>query len=347
MELSCPLPLSDYPNILMAHGSGGKIMQRLIEELFFATFGAQNAKEAHDSAVLDIPSNKIAMTTDSFVVQPLIFPGGDIGSLAVHGTVNDIAMSGAKPLYLSTGFILEEGLPMETLAQIVRSMKQAADEAGVKIVTGDTKVVERGHGDGIYINTAGIGVLETDRTIHPQQICAGDVILINGDLGRHGMAIMSARENLSFESPIKSDSACLVAPIMEILHAGLDIKCMRDATRGGLAALLNEIASSTGLTFQIDECSIPVNEAVRGACEILGFDPLHVANEGRFALFVAEKDAKNSLDILQKHAKDGAVPAQIGKVTKSDTGGMVTLKTALGSERILDMPGGELLPRIC
>lgn len=346
MQLSCPIPLSDYPNILMAHGSGGKIMQRLIEELFFSIFGAQNEKTAHDSAVLNSPTDKIAITTDSFVIRPLVFPGGDIGSLAVHGTVNDIAMSGARPKYLTAGFILEEGLSMETLAQIVFSMKQAADEAGVKIVTGDTKVVERGHGDGIYINTTGIGFLETKSNIHPSQINDGDVILINGDLGRHGMAIMSARENLSFESQILSDSACLVAPIMDMINAGLEIKCMRDATRGGLAALLNELAISSGMEFNINEEDIPINEAVNSACEILGFDPLHVANEGRFAIFIAEKDAKAALDILRKHAKNKAEPAQIGTVKKGKAG-MVVLKTAFGSERIIDMPSGELLPRIC
>ena len=346
---SCPIPfsLSDYPHVLMAHGSGGAIMQRLIEELFLKIFNdGQNVNEAHDSAVLDVPKERIAMSSDSFVIQPLIFPGGDIGSLSVHGTVNDLAMSGARPCYLSSSFILEEGLSMEVLVQIVHSMKKAADAAGVKIVTGDTKVVERGHGDGIYINTTGIGLVKEGVNISPKYVREGDLVLINGDLGRHGMAIMSVRESLSFESPIKSDSTSLVSPVMEMIEENLDISCMRDATRGGLAAVLNEIAVGSGLEIHIDEAKIPINEAVSGACEILGFDPLHVANEGRFAIFIAEKDAGRALEILSSYKEDGAMPSQIGKVVNGKSG-MVVLNTAIGTKRILDMPGGELLPRIC
>ncbi len=343
-DMTCPVPLSDYPHVLMAHGSGGRIMNQLIRKMFVAAFGDV---QDHDSAVLDVPAEtKIAMTTDSFVIRPLFFPGGDIGSLAVHGTVNDLAMSGAKPAYLSVSFIIEEGLPMDTLWRVVCSMRDAAGAAGVKIVTGDTKVVERGHGDGLYINTTGIGVIAAGAgEIAPDMVREADAVILSGDIGRHGMAVMSAREGLEFESAIESDSADISGRVLAMIEAGIEIHCLRDATRGGVAAVLNEIAEAAGLSIEADERSIEVNEAVRGACEILGLDPLHVANEGRFVAFVAAGHAEKAVEVLNRMG-GGVKASVIGKVTK-ERPGLVTLRTPIGSKRILDMPSGELLPRIC
>ena len=341
--VSCPLPLSDHPKILMAHGSGGRMTGQLVDKIFRAAFENPDLQTMHDGAVLDIPQDKIVMTTDSFVVRPLFFPGGDIGMLAVNGTVNDLAMCGARPRYLSAGFILEEGLEMETLWRVVQSMRTAALEAGVRIVTGDTKVVERGHGDGLYINTTGIGVLEYEDVISPAQVRPGDSVLVSGPIGRHGMAVMAQRENLTFMSPITSDCAPLAAPVLSLLKNGIKVHCLRDATRGGLAALLNEIAVSSGLQIDCVENAIPVDESVRGACEILGLDPLHVASEGCFAAFVAHDDTARALDLMNQHNKQAAL---IGTVAQGKPG-MVTLQTLIGSRRILDMPLGELLPRIC
>src|SRR3989338_805284 len=275
-QLSCPIPLQDYPHVLLAHGGGGTLMHRLIEEIFVAAFDNAHLCARHDSAVLNIPAGKIAMTTDSFVVRPLFFPGGDIGSLAVNGTVNDLAMSGARPLYLTAGFILEEGLSLETLWRIVNSMKEAAHRADVKIVTGDTKVVEKGKGDGIFINTAGIGIIEHNQTILPGMIRKGDAVLVSGDLGRHGMAVMALRQGLEFETTLTSDSAPLAGLIGRLLSECIEIHCLRDLTRGGLASALNEIAMTAQFGIEIEESRIPVCEEVRGACEILGFDPLYV-----------------------------------------------------------------------
>src|SRR5690606_21995443 len=264
----------------------------------------------------------------------------DIGTLAVNGTVNDLAMCGARPLYLSAGFILEEGLPMETLWRVVLSMRQAADAAGVTVVTGDTKVVDRGKGDGIFINTAGIGVIEHDVRLGPASVRPGDVIILNGDLGRHGMAIMAAREGLTFESDIESDCAPLAAPVLALLDARVEVRCLRDLTRGGLASSLVEIATTSGLQIQVRESDIPVREDVRGACEILGLDPMYVANEGRFVAFVAPQDAGRALDIL------GPEAVAIGEV-QEERSGLVTLQSAIGANRIVDMLSGEQLPRIC
>lgn len=324
----------------MAHGGGGRMMNRLIDDLFRAAF---SEVQPHDGALLEIPQDKIVMTTDSFVVQPLFFPGGDIGMLAVNGTVNDLAMCGARPRYLSVSFILEEGLPMETLWRVVQSMRAAADAADVHIVTGDTKVIERGRGDGLYINTAGIGVLEHKKIIGPSQVRPGDAVLLSGDIGRHGMAVMAQRENLSFTSPLKSDCAPLVAPVLALLEAGIDVHCLRDATRGGLAAVLNEIAAAAGVQIDCIESVIPVDESVRGACEILGLDPLYVANEGRFVAFVPGDDLARALEIMKQHNKAATL---IGMVV-AGRAGMVTMETAIGGRRILDTPSGELLPRIC
>ncbi|NET39018.1 MAG: hydrogenase expression/formation protein HypE [Cyanothece sp. SIO1E1] len=297
--LSCPIPIEQYPTVLLAHGGGGKLMHQLIEQMFLPIFGSANQLQ-QDAADLYLPGRRIAFTTDSYVVHPLFFPGGDIGTLAINGTVNDLAMVGAQPLHLSVGLILEEGLTMATLWQVIQSMQRAANRANVHISTGDTKVVERGKGDGIFINTAGIGVIEQQQQqIGPQQVQPGDVILLNGDIGRHGIAIMAVREGLEFETVIESDSAPLSDVVLKLLAAGIKIHCLRDLTRGGLATALNEIAEAAGVMIEIDESCIAVREDVQGACEILGFDPLYVANEGRFIAFVAPTDAEAALAILR------------------------------------------------
>ncbi len=339
---SCPMPFMQYPKILMAHGSGGRLMQKLIDELFVSAFGSGSG---HDGAVLTLPSGKVAMTTDSYVVQPLFFPGGDIGALAVNGTVNDLAMCGARPMYLSVGFILEEGLETEVLWRIAQSMAWAARELGVEIVTGDTKVVERGKGDGVFINTTGIGIIGNGVEIFPARVQTGDAVLLSGDIGRHGMAVMAAREGLAFSSPIESDCMALWPTVQALLQGGIDVHCLRDATRGGVAAVLNEIAGAAGVQIDIDEVKIPVDESVRGACEILGLDSLQVANEGRFVAFVPAAAAARALEIMNCFCP-GKNAAQIGDVTAGRQG-LVTLQTPIGGRRILDMPLGELLPRIC
>ena len=320
------------------------MMHALLEQIFLPAFGS-DLNQQHDSAVLEKLNGRPAFTTDSYVVRPIIFPGGNIGSMAVHGTVNDLAMSGARPLYLSAGFILEEGLPIETLQEIVLSMREAALRCGVRIVTGDTKVIEKVHGDGLFINTAGIGVIEHPLTIAPASVCPGDIVIVNGDLGRHGMAIMSVREGLNFESTIESDSAPVSDLVSKLIAAGVEIHCLRDLTRGGLAAGLNEIATSAGVRIVLEENCVPVRDDVRAACEILGLDPLHVACEGRFIAFVAAKDGPLAMQIMSAH-ENGTRPAQIGSVTGSARP-VVILQNALGARRILDMPSGEQLPRIC
>jgi hydrogenase expression/formation protein HypE len=342
---ACPIPISQYPHVLLAHGGGGKLMHQLIGKMFLTAFRNPLLETRHDAAVAELTGKKIAFTTDSYVVRPFFFPGGDIGSLAVHGTVNDLAMSGARPVYLSAGFILEEGLPMDTLWRVVCSMRDAAQRCGVQIITGDTKVVDKGKGDGLFINTAGIGIIEHEQKIAPQSVRPGDVVLVSGDLGRHGMAIMAVREGLQFESTIESDSAPVHEIVLELLEAGIGIHCLRDLTRGGLAGALNEIAEAAGVRIEIAEKSVPVREDVHAACEMLGLDPLHVACEGRFAAFIAAKDAERALQIMNRHAV-GAGSAVIGSVAAS-AAPLVTLKSAIGANRILDMPGGEQLPRIC
>jgi hydrogenase expression/formation protein HypE len=343
--LACPIPISDYPHVLLAHGGGGKLTHQLIEKLFGPAFKNPYLDERHDGAVLNINGVKLAFTTDSYVVHPLFFPGGDIAELAINGTVNDLAMCGARPLYLSAGLILEEGLPMETLWRIVQSMQQAAEAANVQLVTGDTKVVDKGKGDGIFINTTGIGIIKHDRSIMPKSVRAGDVLLLNGDIGRHGIAIMAVREGLSFETTIESDCAPLADLVLKLLDEGIEVHCLRDLTRGGLASALNEIAESAGVSISIDECLIPVREDVQGACEILGLDPLYVANEGRFAAFIAPSDAERALAIMRAHPL-GREACFIGRVTE-DPSGLVTMKSRIGATRILDMLSGEQLPRIC
>lgn len=344
-NVSCPLPIQQYPHVLMAHGGGGKLMHQLLEKIFSPAFSNPILDTRHDSAQFSVLAGKLAMTTDSYVVHPLFFPGGDIGSMAVHGTVNDLAMSGARPLYLSSAFIIEEGLPMEMLWRVVCSMRDAATLCSVQIVTGDTKVVDKGKGDGLFINTAGIGVIETPLAIAPQSVQPGDAVIVSGDLGRHGMAIMAVREGLQFESAIESDSAPVHDLVLQLINAGIEIHCLRDLTRGGLASALNEIAEAANVRIAIEEKHVPVREDVHAACEMLGLDPLHVANEGRFVAFVAAKDADRALQIMRNHAV-AANSAMIGKVGERGAP-LVTLKSAIGASRILDMPSGEQLPRIC
>ncbi|MDQ7041668.1 MAG: hydrogenase expression/formation protein HypE [Rhodothermus sp.] len=342
---ACPLPIQQYPHVLLAHGGGGRLMQQLIDALA-TTFASAELQRRHDGATLCIGNVRLAFTTDSYVVQPLFFPGGDIGKLAVCGTINDLAMCGARPLYLSVGFILEEGLPMETLARITQSMQTTAREAGVEIVTGDTKVVDRGKGDGLFLNTTGIGLIESDRSIGPEAIQPGDVVLLSGDVGRHGMAIMAVREGLAFETAIESDCAPLATPVLKLLEAGIEVHCLRDLTRGGLAAALIEIAQIAGLSIRLDEATIPVRSDVQSACEMLGLDPLYVANEGRFVAFVPEAEAERALSLLRE-IPVSADACLIGQVTTDAPAGMVTLHTTIGTTRILDLPSGEQLPRIC
>jgi hydrogenase expression/formation protein HypE len=345
INASCPIPISQYPHVLMAHGGGGKLMHQLLENVFGKAFSNPILNTRHDSAQFKVPAGKLAMTTDSYVVRPLFFPGGDIGSMAVHGTVNDLAMSGARPLYLSCAFIIEEGLPMETLWRVVCSMRDAAKKCGVQIITGDTKVVDKGKGDGLFINTTGIGVIEHEQTIAPQNVRAGDAVIVSGDLGEHGMAIMALREGLQFESTIESDSAPVHEIVLELLKAGIEIHCLRDLTRGGLASALNEIAEAAKVKIAVKEKLIPVREDVHAACEMLGLNPLNVANEGRFVAFVAKKDLEGALKIFHHH-EISANATRVGTVEKKSAP-LVTLESILGVSRILDMPSGEHLPRIC
>jgi hydrogenase expression/formation protein HypE len=343
---SCPLPLADYPSIVMGHGSGGKLGNELVEHLFLPAFRNPELENLGDAAVLDLGGSRLAMSTDSFVVQPLFFPGGSIGELAVNGTVNDLAVSGAEPRFLSASFILEEGFPLAQLAAIVEAMAQAAATAGVKIVTGDTKVVERGHGDGCYINTAGVGLLRPGITVGPHRAQPGDAILVSGTIGDHGMAIMSVREGLEFESEIRSDCAALNGMIADVLAAAsAAVHAMRDPTRGGLASTLNEIAQSSGVGIEIDEPSLPVRPQVQSACELLGLDPVYVANEGKAVFFVAPEAAERILAVLRAHPL-GRDAARIGRVT-AEHKRMLVARTAMGANRVIPTQIGEQLPRIC
>jgi hydrogenase expression/formation protein HypE len=342
---SCPMPIGQYPQVLMAHGGGGRLMHQLLEQVFLPAFANPSLSAGHDASVVEVGAARVAFTTDSYVVQPLFFPGGSIGTLAVNGTVNDLAMAGARPLALSAGFIIEEGLAIETLERVVASMQSAARDAGVAIVTGDTKVVDRGKGDGVFINTSGVGLVEHDLRILPASVRPGDAIVLSGDVGRHGMAIMAAREGLRFESAIESDCAPVWAPVADLLASGVEVHCLRDLTRGGLASALNEIAGGARVGMTIDERSVQVREDVRGACEILGFDPMYVANEGRFVAFVPERDAARTVEVLRRHP----VSAEAGVIgqTRAEGGGTVLVRSLLGSTRVLDMLSGEQLPRIC
>lgn len=356
-NLTCPIPISDYPAITLAHGGGGRLSQMLVERMFVPAFRNAALEMLHDGAVLDLgltsanlqPATgnpRLAFTTDTFVVTPRFFPGGDIGSLAVHGTVNDLAMCGAQPLALSAGFILEEGLPMDELWRVVRSLAAAAQAAGVPVATGDTKVVDRGKGDGVYINTSGVGVIPPGVNISPRRARPGDAILINGPIAEHGIAIMSVREGLAFETELKSDSAALNGLVAEILAAAGDaVHVLRDPTRGGVSSALNEIAASAGVGIRLDETRIPLGDAVRGACEILGLDPLYVANEGKCVAIVAREAAEAVLAAMRGHPLGGEA-AVIGEVV-ADHPRRVILRSRIGGQRIVDMLSGEQLPRIC
>jgi hydrogenase expression/formation protein HypE len=345
---SCPLPIFNHQQIVLGHGSGGKLTADLIEQIFLPAFTNPVLNKLDDQAVLTIGGARLAFTTDSFVVTPIFFPGGDIGRLAVHGTVNDLAMSGARPLYLSAAFILEEGLAVEDLRRVVESMRTAAAEAGVEFVTGDTKVVNRGKGDQIFITTTGIGVIEGGVSIAAERARPGDQVILSGYIGDHGMAIMSQREGLEFEGAIASDCASLnglVAAMLATPPAGDFIHCLRDPTRGGVATTLNEIAKHAQVGMVLREQSIPVRESVKGACEVLGLDPLYVANEGKLLAIVVPERAEAVLRQMQQHelGRDAAI---IGEVV-AEHPGMVLMKTQIGGTRVLDVMFGEQLPRIC
>jgi hydrogenase expression/formation protein HypE len=347
---SCPIPIFEHKQIVLGHGSGGKLTAELIDKIFLPAFRNPVLDKLDDQAVVTIGGARLAFTTDSFVVTPIFFPGGDIGRLAVHGTVNDLAMSGARPLYLSAAFILEEGLNVDDLRRVVESMRAAATDAGVQFVTGDTKVVDRGKGDQIFITTTGIGVIEPGINISADRAQPGDAILLSGYVGDHGMAIMSQREGLEFEGEIESDCASLNGLVAEMLAtsspAGHDfIHCLRDPTRGGVATSLNEIAKRAGVGMLLHEPSIPLRESVKGACEVLGLDPLYVANEGKLLAIVQPGMAKAVLQQMREHplGQDAAI---IGEVV-ADHPGMVLMKTEIGGTRVLDVMFGEQLPRIC
>lgn len=344
-EHACPIPKSDYEHVMLAHGGGGKLTKQLIDKMFYAEFGNEYLNRGHDGAFLPSPGKILAFTTDSFVVDPIFFPGGNIGDLAINGTVNDLACCGAIPRYISLAFILEEGLPMADLWELVKSIRAAADKAGVSIVTGDTKVVGKGKGDGIFINTSGIGEVIEGTNIGPEQCKPGDAVIINGSIADHGIAILSKREGLSFETAVISDTASLNAMVTEVLEKYKSVHVLRDPTRGGLASALNEIseASQTGVILYEDE--LQINESVRGACEIMGFDPLYIANEGKILLIVPQEDAQGILKIMRKHP-EGQDASIIGEVC-AEHPGIVRLQTSIGSSRIVDMISGEQLPRIC
>ena len=343
-ELNCPLPLH-HDTIQLAHGGGGRIMRELLEKVMLPAFSNKALDARHDSAVLELGGARLAFTTDTYVVKPRFFPGGNIGKLAVYGTVNDLAMGGAKPQYLSVGLVLEEGYPIEELRRVVESMRLAAVECGVCFVTGDTKVVDKGKGDGVFINTAGIGLVPPDIDIGPHRVQPGDAVLVSGDVGRHGIAVMSVREGLTFETPIESDCASVHGLAAALLEGGVAVHCMRDPTRGGLASVLNEIATDARVGIEAVESAIPVEEGVAGACEMLGLDPLYVACEGRMVVFVPGDQAGQALEVLHG-TPGGEGAARIGTVTAEDQG-TVFLRTALGTKRILDLLSGEQLPRIC
>jgi hydrogenase expression/formation protein HypE len=342
---ACPIPPLSYRTVLLGHGSGGRLMHELIEKVFRPLLLPPDMRVLNDAAVMTVDGLRLAFTTDAFVVDPIVFPGGDIGRLAVNGTINDLAVSGARPLFLSAAFILEEGLPIETLCQIVDSMRQAAAEAGVPIVTGDTKVVNRGKADKIFITTTGLGVVEYEGTLSADQARPGDVVLLNGPIAAHGIAVMLAREQIEFEQPIRSDTAPLHTLVAAMLRASPRIRCMRDATRGGLASALNEIAMSSRVGIQLDEARIPIQDEVKGACELLGLDPLHVANEGKLVAIVAREDAERVLEAMRSHPL-GREATVIGEVVE-DPCHLVLLRTRVGGFRVVSMPAGEPLPRIC
>lgn len=345
LTASCPLPITDYQEIVLAHGSGGRLSHQLISKIIAPHFSNELLDPLHDGAVFSLGEGKVAFSTDSYVVSPIFFPGGDIGTLAVHGTVNDLAMCGARPRYLSVGFILEEGLPMDDFWRIVQSMRRAADAAGVFLVTGDTKVVDRGKADKVFINTAGVGTVAHEIKIHPARAEVGDKILLSGQMAVHGIAIMSVREGLEFETEIASDTAALNGLVEEILRVCPDVHVLRDPTRGGITSSVSEIAQAAELGIELIETSIPISEEVKGACEILGLDPLYVANEGKLIAVVPPAQANEVLATMRAHSL-GREAAIIGEVVAAHPG-FVTMKTRVGGMRVVDMLSGEQLPRIC
>jgi hydrogenase expression/formation protein HypE len=345
LSASCPAPMRHRGQIVLGHGSGGKLSAELIETMFLPAFGNEILARMEDQAVVEIGGSRLAFTTDAFVVTPIFFPGGDIGKLAIHGTVNDLAMSGARPLYLAASFILEEGLSMDELGRVVESMRVAAAESGVQVVAGDTKVVDRGKADKLFITTTGIGVIDEGVRISASSARPGDAIILSGTIGDHGMAVLSQREGLSFEGRIESDTASLHGLVAAMLEASQDIHCMRDPTRGGLATTLNELAAQSNVGMLIDETTIEVSDAVRGACEILGLDPLYVANEGKLVAIVAADVAEKVVRSMHDHPS-GRSARVIGKVV-SEHPKMVLMKTGVGGTRVVDVMFGEQLPRIC
>ena len=345
---TCPLPLRDYPTVVMGHGGGGKLSADLIKHLFFPAFENPTLAQMGDAAVVTPGGANhpgIAISTDSFTVTPLFFPGGDIGKLAIHGTLNDVAMVGARPLFLSAGFILEEGLPLDVLGRIAESMADACQEAGATIITGDTKVVDKGHGDGVFINTTGFGIVPPGVEIRADRARPGDLVLVSGDIGVHGIAILSVREGLAFETVVESDTASLHGLVAEMLGVTPEIHCLRDPTRGGMAAALNEIAAASGVGIELDETSVPVPAAVRAACEMLGLDPFYIANEGKLVAILPAEHVEAVLARMQSHPL-GRQAAVVGRVTESHPG-IVVARTGIGGRRVVDMLVGEQLPRIC
>lgn len=341
---TCPAPLRDYPTVVMGHGAGGKLSTELINHLFLPAFG-QPAHPLADAAITEIGNSRLAISTDSFVVRPLFFPGGNIGELAVNGTINDIAMMGAQPLALTASFILEEGMPLSQLGMIAESMGRAARQAGVTLIAGDTKVVDRGHGDGVYITTTGFGLIPAGVTIGPEQARPGDAIIVSGAIGMHGVAILSVREGIEFGAPVVSDTAALHDLVRTMIASGARIHTLRDPTRGGVAAALNEIAQTAGIGVEIVERDIPIPPAVQAACELLGMDPLHIANEGKLIAFVERSDADHLLSVMRSHPL-GREAALIGYATV-DHPGVVVARTGIGGTRVVDTLIGEQLPRIC
>ncbi len=331
--------------IEMGHGSGGRSSATLIDEIFVCHFDNEFLNQGNDQAAFNVPAGRMVISTDGHVITPLFFPGGDIGSLSVHGTINDVTMSGAKPLYLSASFILEEGFPLSELETIVISMAKASKDAGVPVVTGDTKVVERGKGDGVFITTTGIGVVPEGINISGDQAKPGDAIIVSGSIGDHGIAILSSREGLQFDTTIQSDSAALHKLVAEMVAVTPEVHCLRDPTRGGLATTLNELARQSHVGISLVETSIPIKAEVKGACELLGLDPLYIANEGKLVCIVAGEDAEQLLAVMRQH-KLGQNAAIIGHVTE-DQHHMVIMQTAFGGKRVVDWLAGEQLPRIC
>ena len=344
-SVACPTPVTTRDRVLLGHGSGGRLGAELVRDVFLPAFQNAALAKLDDQAIVNINGSRIAITTDSFVVNPLFFPGGDIGSLAVHGTINDLAMGGAQPLFLSAAFIIEEGFSMESLQRVVSSLQRAAEEAGVEVVTGDTKVVEKGKGDGLFINTTGIGVVPDGVELSADRARPGDKVLLSGSIGDHGIAILAQREGLEFESTIESDSTALHKLVAEMLRATTAIRCMRDPTRGGLSSTLNEIAERSRVSIELREQSVPIREDVKGACEMLGLDPLYVANEGKLVAIVAPEAADELLVAIRQHAL--GKQAQIIGTVNEDNPGLVTMRTILGTTRIVDMLSGDQLPRIC